>query len=121
MTDQQRKRLESETMGLQSLQKEYAQLVATRQKLDSQLQENTLVSSEFKLLSDDARVYKMIGPVLVRQDKAEAAANVDKRLEYIGSELSRVEKRIAEQAKEQEAKSVEIFKLQMDIQGVSKA
>ncbi|KAJ2000976.1 Prefoldin subunit 6 [Coemansia thaxteri] len=121
MSEQQRKKLESETMALQKLQKEYATLVTSRQKLDSQLQENTLVSKEFKLLSDEARVYKLIGPVLVPQEKAEAATNVEKRLEYITAELSRLEKRIEDQAKEQEKTSVEIFKLQMDIQGVSKA
>ncbi|KAJ2557660.1 hypothetical protein GGH95_005124, partial [Coemansia sp. RSA 1836] len=55
MSDQQRKRLENETMALQKLQKEYATLVASRQKLDSQLQENSLVSDEFKLLDDGAR------------------------------------------------------------------
>ncbi|KAJ1817946.1 Prefoldin subunit 6 [Coemansia sp. RSA 2675] len=121
MSEQQRKKLESETMALQKLQKEYSTLVASRQKLDSQLQENTLVSNEFKLLDDGARVYKMIGPVLVPQDKAEASANVEKRLEYITEELGRIEKRITQQAKEQEEKSVSIFKLQMDIQGISKA
>jgi hypothetical protein len=39
---------------------------------------------ELKLLSEDANVYKMIGPVLVRQDTLEARSNVDKRLEFIG-------------------------------------
>ena len=39
---------------------------------------------ELKLLADDAAVYKMIGPALVRQEPGEAAANVGKRLEFIG-------------------------------------
>ncbi|KAJ1725058.1 Prefoldin subunit 6 [Coemansia erecta] len=121
MSAQQRKTLETQTMALQALQSELATLVASRQKLDSQLQENELVDQEFKTMDDNARVYKMIGPVLVPQEKTEAEANVEKRLEYIRSETARVEKRIEQLSKEQEQKSVEIFKLQMEIQGINKA
>ncbi|KAL4385972.1 hypothetical protein GQ457_09G021960 [Hibiscus cannabinus] len=39
------------------------------------------------LLKEDANVYKLIGPVLVKQDLAEANANVRKRIEYISVEL----------------------------------
>ena len=42
---------------------------------------------ELDLLEDDANVYKLIGPVLVKQDLAEANANVRKRIEYISAEL----------------------------------
>ena len=42
------------------------------------------IHQELKLLVDDAAVYKMIGPALVRQEPGEAAANVGKRLEFIG-------------------------------------
>lgn len=42
---------------------------------------------ELELLEDDANVFKLIGPVLVKQDLAEAKANVNKRLEYITAEL----------------------------------
>lgn len=39
------------------------------------------------LLDDDAVVYKMMGPVLVKQEVAEAKQIVSKRLEYITSEM----------------------------------
>lgn len=39
------------------------------------------------MLNEDANVYKLIGPVLVKQDLAEANANVRKRIEYISAEL----------------------------------
>ncbi|KAJ1928689.1 Prefoldin subunit 6 [Tieghemiomyces parasiticus] len=61
--------------------------VENRQKLESQLQENEIVQKEFKLLKDDANVFKLIGPVLVKQDRPEATANVDKRIEYITAEM----------------------------------
>ena len=42
---------------------------------------------EFQTLTSANTVYKLIGPVLVEQDQGEAKANVDKRLEFIRSEL----------------------------------
>lgn len=33
------------------------------------------------------QVYKMVGPVLLKQDQAEAKGNVDKRLEFIEGEM----------------------------------
>ena len=52
----------------------------------------TLVSirvflQELDLMEDDSVVYKLIGPVLVKQELAEARQNVDKRLEYISKEM----------------------------------
>jgi hypothetical protein len=38
-------------------------------------------------MTDDARVFKLVGPVLLRQDKAEAHQNIEKRLEFINGEV----------------------------------
>jgi prefoldin beta subunit len=46
-----------------------------------------LIDQELELLEEDANVFKLIGPVLVKQDLAEAKANVNKRIEYILAEL----------------------------------
>jgi len=62
-------------------------LVTARQKLESQQQENKSVQSEFSTLADDANIYKLVGPVLLKQDTAEAKSTVDGRLEYIGQEM----------------------------------
>jgi hypothetical protein len=37
-------------------------------------------------VEEDASVYKLVGPLLVKQDLVEARANVGKRLEFITSE-----------------------------------
>lgn len=42
---------------------------------------------EFSTLTEKNTVYKLIGPVLVQQDQTEAKANVEKRLEFITSEM----------------------------------
>ena len=43
-------------------------------------------------MSADASVYKLVGPVLAKQDVTEAKSNVDKRIEYITKEIDRMEK-----------------------------
>jgi len=42
---------------------------------------------EFGKLKEEAVIYKLIGPALVKQDKAEAVSNVEKRLEFINAEM----------------------------------
>ena len=43
------------------------------------------------LLDEDATVYKLIGPALIKQDPVEAKSNVETRLELIKTELGRLE------------------------------
>lgn len=43
------------------------------------------------IVQDNANVFKLIGPVLVKQDPVEAKTNVEKRLDYIKGELKRTE------------------------------
>ena len=38
-------------------------------------------------LNDSDTVFKMIGPVLVKQDRDEAKGNVQKRIDYISGEM----------------------------------
>lgn len=53
-----------------------------------QEQENKIVMDEFNSITDDnTAVYKLTGPVLVPQTKAEASMNVEKRLEFIRAEM----------------------------------
>ena len=56
-------------------------------KLAQQENENELVLNELKLLGDDSAVYKLVGPVLIKQDLEEARSNVEKRLQFIGDEM----------------------------------
>lgn len=42
---------------------------------------------ELDLLEGGAVVYKLIGPVLVKQDLEEAKQNVEKRIDYISQEM----------------------------------
>lgn len=42
---------------------------------------------EFNKLSDDAKIYKLVGPVLLKQDTTEAKSTVDGRLDFIEKEM----------------------------------
>ncbi|KAH0868176.1 hypothetical protein HID58_075198, partial [Brassica napus] len=75
-----------------------------RKKYTIQLGENELVLKELDLLEDDANVYKLIGPVLVKQDLAEANANVRKRIEYISAELKRIDATLQDNEGQQNSK-----------------
>uniref|UniRef100_A0A0E0CIH7 Prefoldin subunit 6 n=1 Tax=Oryza meridionalis TaxID=40149 RepID=A0A0E0CIH7_9ORYZ len=64
----------------------------------------TLALSELELVNDEANVYKLIGPVLVKQDLAEAKANVKKRIEYISAELKRMDRALKDLEEKQNSK-----------------
>lgn len=92
-------------------------------------------------MEDDANIYKLVGPVLLKQDKAEAAMNVDKRLEYIQSEMcvdaeppgagvqladitvdrERIEGQIKEIGDKQDKKKMEIMQVQQQLQQAAEA
>lgn len=42
---------------------------------------------ETDILEADAKIYKLIGPLLVKQDFKECKSNVEKRIEFISKEL----------------------------------
>ncbi|KAK9458020.1 Prefoldin [Dipodascopsis uninucleata] len=100
-----------------SVQKDLSTYIEARQKLESQLQENKIVQKEFSILEEDAKIYKLVGPVLLPQDKTEAVINVDKRLEFIESEIIRIEGQITDSRAKIEKKRAEILSVQTQLQG----
>lgn len=90
-------RLQTVAGEMSKIESELEKAVEIRQRLDSQRSENEQVQLEFKRLktqdSSDGEggegdaIYKLIGPVLLKQDTAEAKANVDKRIEFIDAEM----------------------------------
>ncbi|CDP08895.1 unnamed protein product [Coffea canephora] len=87
-----------------------------RKKYTIQLGENELVLKELELLNEDANVFKLIGPVLVKQDLAEARANVRKRIDYISAELKRLDATLQDLEDKQKSKQETVFKLQQKVQ-----
>lgn len=66
---------------------ELSNLVQVRQKLEGQLTENESVQKEFSGLDDGAKIYKLVGPVLLKQETEEAKSTVSSRLEFIENEM----------------------------------
>ncbi|KAN0059650.1 Prefoldin subunit 6 [Thecaphora frezii] len=100
--------MEAIVADFQKLQNTFQTAVEARQRLDSQLSENLQVKKEFDSLSADNQIYKLIGPVLVKQEQTEAKSNVDKRIEFIKSEIERVEKQLQELNEKMEKRKVEV-------------
>lgn len=92
-------------------------------------------AQEFKTLQDDANIYKMVGPVLLKQDKTEANMAVDGRLDFIAKEMyvarqqrvfasrqtlmcyrERIEEKIKEIEQDSESKRMDIFQIQQQAQ-----
>ncbi|EDX11145.1 probable prefoldin subunit 6 [Drosophila simulans] len=81
------KKMQAEIEAYQNLQKSCVKMVKQRAMLESQLNENKCVLDELNLLGPDNKVYKLFGPVLVKQELEESRQNVGKRMEYISKEL----------------------------------
>ncbi|KAJ5211823.1 Prefoldin [Penicillium cinerascens] len=110
------KQLQALSDEFQQLQTELEGLIDARQKLESQQQENQGVQTEFNQLDDDANIYKLVGPVLLKQDKTEATMAVNGRLEFIEKEIKRIEKEIEEKQETSEKKRAEVMAIQAQAQ-----
>ncbi|CAO1618739.1 unnamed protein product [Sympodiomycopsis kandeliae] len=108
--------LQTLTTNFQKGQIQLQSLIEARQQLDSQLSENVQVQKEFKNLKPSNNVYKLMGPVLMKTDTDEAKSNVEKRIEFITSEIEKVERQLKEVSTQSEQQRQEIIKLQQQQQ-----
>ncbi|KAK5995431.1 putative prefoldin subunit 6 [Cladobotryum mycophilum] len=115
MADIQAK-LQALSDDFQKLQQDLQTAVASRQKLEGQKEENLSVQKEFSKLGDDEKIYKAVGPVLLKQEKFEAESTVQGRLDFIGGEITRLEDQIKEAQEKIEKKRAEIIQLQSGAQ-----
>ncbi|KAF8036657.1 hypothetical protein BT93_C2398 [Corymbia citriodora subsp. variegata] len=107
-----------DTLTANEISTDFAKNHQVRKKYTIQLGENELVLKELDLLNEDVNVSKLIGPVLVKQDLAEANANVHKRIDYISAELKRLDATLQDLEEKQNAKRDMILKLQQRIQSL---
>jgi len=116
MAEEVQKKLQKELDAFKGVQKDFNKAINQRKLLDGQLNENKAVKDELDLIKKDAQVYKLIGPVLVKQDLEEARQNVSKRMEYISKELKRVDDVISTLDKSQESHTKILTMLQQEYQ-----
>ncbi|GAA5975471.1 hypothetical protein JCM10908_005171 [Rhodotorula pacifica] len=105
-------KLQAATSIYTKLEADYARAVEARQLLDAQKTENEGVKKELASLTEQNKVYKLVGPVLMKQEQSEAKHNVDKRLEWINDEIKRAETKLKDVGGKLEAKKDEIVNLQ---------
>lgn len=95
---------------------ELQKAIQTRQQLDGQLNENEIVKQELDILPSDGKVYKSVGPVLIKTELIEAKQNVSKRIDYITKEIKRVDDLIVSLEKKQDTHREALQKLQHQFQ-----
>merc|ERR1712088_988307 len=113
--------LQEKVEKLQGQQKTRQKTLMARQTLDSQLSENKLVKDELDGLEEDAKVFKLIGPALIRQDTNDAKQNVNKRIDYISGELKRQDDTLADLDKKQDELREELQAIQTQMQKLTQA
>ena len=85
--------LQAESEEIKKIEAEYQKVVAGKRSMTEKKSENEMVQQELNLIGDgeDATVYKLVGPVLAKQDLSEAKTNVKTRLDYITKEIERMD------------------------------
>ncbi|KAL1507199.1 hypothetical protein AB1Y20_008049 [Prymnesium parvum] len=104
--------LEGKLNMFRTIQREIGKVQNSISSAGTQILENEMVLKELDILEEDAQVFKLIGPVLVKQDLVEARTNVGKRIEYIKNDISRLEGNLKKFEKQQGAVREEIAELQ---------
>lgn len=79
--------VDSQMKDYRKIQEEIQKMRSDQQVLMQQQSENEMVKQELSLLDDSSQVYKMVGPVLMKNDTEDAKQTVDQRLELITGEL----------------------------------
>ncbi|KAM6999737.1 prefoldin subunit 6 [Tautogolabrus adspersus] len=116
MAEALQKKLKAELEKYTAMQKDVSKSMSARQKLETQLTDNNIVKEELDLLDSTNTIYKLIGPVLVKQDLDEAKATVTKRLEYINGEIQRYEALLKDMEKKSEQHRELLSSLQQEYQ-----
>ncbi|PSN41297.1 Prefoldin subunit 6 [Blattella germanica] len=116
MVEEIQTKLQLEVDKYKVTQKELQKVLTQRQHLDGQLNENMAVKQELDLLKADNEVFKLVGPVLVKQDLEEAKQNVMKRMDYIRNELKRIDNMVSDLSKKQDDHRETLNKLQIQFQ-----
>jgi prefoldin beta subunit len=108
--------VDAELAKYREVQDSINQLRADLQIVLGQSTENEMVLQELALVSDDAAVYKIIGPALIKQNLEDATQTVKKRLEFIVSEQQKMTKKINEKEKQADELAQKIQQMQALLQ-----
>jgi prefoldin beta subunit len=103
-------------LRLQQLQQTLQSVLAQKQQVDIELTEIEQALGELQKMTDDAVIYKAIGSLLVKAEKAKITADLNERKELLNTRttvLGKQEERLRPQIKDLQTK------LQQDLSPVS--
>ena len=58
-----------------------------KEQLTAKWNENELVLWELELLEPESNVYKLVGPIMAKQDLTESKGNVKERIKFLDGEM----------------------------------
>ena len=58
-----------------------------KEQLTAKWNENELVHWELELLEPESNVYKLVGPIMAKQDLTESKGNVKERIKFLDGEM----------------------------------
>ena len=88
--------IDEEVQNFRNIQEQLQRVQNDLQLVMGQMTENEMVQQELTLLDSSTNVYKMVGPVLIKNSLDDAKDTVSKRLEFITAEKKRLEDKITE-------------------------
>ena len=83
--------IDDEISNFRDVQEQLQRVRNDLQLVMSQMTENEMVQQELALLDMSTNIYKMVGPVLIKNSLNDARDTVSKRLEFISAERKRLE------------------------------
>mmetsp|Transcript_1372 Transcript_1372/g.2424 ORF Transcript_1372/g.2424 Transcript_1372/m.2424 type:complete len:115 (+) Transcript_1372:91-435(+) len=84
--------MEVEANEIKKIEQEYARVIQNKRSLTEKKNENEMVLLELNMVDEDnATVFKLVGPILAKNELSEAKTNVKTRLDYIQKEIDRNE------------------------------
>eukprot|EP00347_Sterkiella_histriomuscorum_P007090 403350291 len=110
--------MEADAAEIKKIEAEYTKIYGARQNLIEKKNENEMVLSEINFMDADAHVYKLVGPILAKQEVVEAKGNVEKRIEFITKEIERMDKLEVDFQAKIDEKRKNMMKLQEDFKRI---
>mmetsp|Transcript_5065 Transcript_5065/g.7120 ORF Transcript_5065/g.7120 Transcript_5065/m.7120 type:complete len:140 (-) Transcript_5065:184-603(-) len=105
--------LQEEVKKLQTVNQKIQKLAEPRNAYMTQLAENEGVIKELEMLSEDDKVYKLMGPVLVLQELDVAKRDVHNRISFMKKQIKQIEAQTMDYGKDQ-------IEIRTKIQGMQK-
>ena len=113
--------IDAEVANFRTIQEQLAKIRNDLQIVLGQQTENEMVQQELDLLDTSSNVYKMVGPVLIKNTVEDARDTVSKRIEFITSERKRLEDKVTELETRGNEISIKVQKMQSNLQAATAA